>query len=151
MTESGVESRESRKKIKSYRQLLVWQKARLLVKHVYLVMDAMPKEECYGLTGQIKRAVISIPSNIAEGSSRRATPEFIRFINMATGSLAELETQLMLAQDLGFIERNNVSELLSETDEISRMLQGLYNALTVKNARLPTLDSPNFIKSGANA
>lgn len=132
-----IESRES-STIKSYRDLVVWQKSRILVKETYLLLRSFPKEEIYGLTSQIKRCVVSIPSNIAEGSSRRSTAEFLRFINIATGSLAEFETQLTLASDLGFISEKELAGKLKQADEISRMLQGLYNSLTT---RLSTLDS----------
>lgn len=134
-----VASRESR--VQSYRDLRVWQHARILVKEVYGAAKVLPKEEMFGLISQIKRAVISIPSNIAEGSSRRTTKEFIRYINIATGSLAELETQLLLAQDLEYLAAENVESLLQRTDDIGRMLQGLHDSLLQKTTRLATRDS----------
>lgn len=136
-----VLSLESREVVKSYRDLRVWQLSRELVKHVYVALISMPKEEIYGLTSQIKRAVVSVPSNLAEGSSRKGTAEFIRYINIAMGSLAELETQLVLAQDLDFLQERQVSELLSQTKDINRMLQGLHDALKAKTTRLKTRDS----------
>ena len=135
-----VASRESRE-VKSYRDLRVWQQGRVLVKEVYRAVKSFPKEEIYGLTSQIKRSAVSIPSNIAEGSSRRSTQEFLRFINIATGSLAELETQLILANDLEFLESETLEKLLKRTDDIGRMLQGLYDALLAKTTRLATRDS----------
>ncbi|MDE3038099.1 MAG: four helix bundle protein [Pseudomonadota bacterium] len=129
------------RKVKSYRDLRVWQEGRILVKEVYRAVKAFPKEEIYGLTSQIKRSAVSIPSNIAEGSSRRSTQEFLRFINIATGSLAELETQLILANDLEFMDSDMLEKLLQRTDNISRMSQGLYDALLAKTTRLATRDS----------
>ena len=135
-----VASRESRK-VNSYRDLRVWQEGRILVKEAYRAVKAFPKEEIYGLTSQIKRSAVSIPSNIAEGSSRRSTQEFLRFINISTGSLAELETQLILANDLEFLDSDTLEKLLQRTDNISRMSQGLYDALLAKTTRLATRDS----------
>jgi len=127
-----VELKE-KKEVKSYRDLVAWQKSMALVSGIYEATKFFPKEEQFGLTAQLRRAAVSIPSNIAEGSSRRATKEFIRFINIANGSLAETETQLQLANDLGFLEEDSLNLLLEKTDEISRILQGLYNSL---NSRL---------------
>lgn len=139
--ESRVENRESSEKIRSYRDLVAWQKAMQLMLCIYEVVQLFPKQEMYGLTQQLQRAAVSIPSNIAEGSSRRSTQEFLRFLNIATGSLAEVETQISAAQMLGYIEHKKEEELLKQCDEVSRILQGLYNALKDKATRLSTLDS----------
>lgn len=137
-----VENRESSSTIRSYRDLLVWQKSMDLLVEIYEVTKDFPKEELYGLSSQIKRAVVSVPSNIAEGSSRRTTREFIRFINIATGSLAELETQLIAAERLSFFSEEKKDILLYQTDEISRMLQGLHDSLIAKiNSDHSTLNS----------
>jgi four helix bundle protein len=124
---------------------MVWQKGMDLVLTVYEICKEFPKEELYGIHSQIKRSALSIPSNIAEGSSRRSTNEFIRFINIATGSLAELETQMILANRLHFLSNSQLKEFSSNADELSRMLQGLYNSLLSKsklqNTRLSTPDS----------
>src|SRR5688572_15690116 len=98
-----VESRESSGVIRSYKDLIAWQKAMDLAALVYESIAGFPGDERYGLTSQIKRSAVSIPSNLAEGSSRRSTPEFLRYINIATGSLAELETQLLLANRLSYL------------------------------------------------
>lgn len=135
-----VESRES-SKVKSYRDLLVWQKAMDFAMEIYAVTKNFPKEELYGLTSQMKRSALSIPSNIAEGSSRRTTGEFLRYINIATGSLAEIETQIIFAAHLSFVNQKAEAGLLKKADEISRMLQGLHRSLASKSARLSTLDS----------
>jgi len=103
-----------------------------LVVDTYKAVSAFPKEEICGLTSQIKRAVVSVPSNIAEGSSRRSKQEFMRFINIAKGSLAELETQFIAALRLNFIKEDILNTILSKSDEIGRMMQGLYNSLEKK-------------------
>ncbi len=137
-----VESRESSGRIESYRDLVAWRKSMDLVVAVYTLTEIFPKNEQFGLTSQIKRAVVSIPSNIAEGSSRRSTQEFLRYINIATGSLAEVETQLSVAQRLRFISPSQEEHLQRQCNEISRILQGLYDSLKSRLAtRLSTLDS----------
>jgi len=141
MKVARVESRESSEVVKSYRDLLVWQKSMDLLVDVYEAIAKFPADERYGLSIQIKRAAVSIPSNIAEGSSRRGTKEFLRYINIPTDSLAELETQLMAAKRLKFLSAEIEAKLLKQTDEISRMLQGLYNSLEAKLTRLSILDS----------
>lgn len=130
------------KKVQSYRDLQVWQKARILVKEIYQLSSAFPKEEMYGLTAQIRRAVISVPSNIAEGSSKGSTKEFLRFLSIAYGSLAEVETQLYLAADLYYTDANKVETAIEMTAELGRMINGLDRSL---QARLNTteLQTPN--------
>ena len=139
-----VESRES-SDVKSYRDLQVWKKAMDFVQAVYSATQTFPKEELYSLTNQIRRSAVSIPSNIAEGSSRRGTQEFLRYINISTGSLAEIETQLIIAGRLSYLSETSLNDLLKNTDELSRMLQGLYVSLQAKlpkkPTRLSTLDS----------
>ena len=117
---------------KGFRDLKVWQRSRILVKSVYEITGQLPKEEVYGLTSQIRRCAVSIPSNIAEGSSKRSTREFIRFLNIAYGSLAELETQLLLASDLAYVTLDTVEPLFVEIDEIGRMTNGLISKLNEK-------------------
>jgi four helix bundle protein len=138
-----VASRESRK-VASYRDLHVWQHSMDLLMEIYNVVKLFPKEELYNLTSQMKRCAVSIPSNIAEGSSRRSTMEFMRYINIATGSLAELETQLIVAERLHYISINVLPGLMEQTDRISRKLQKLYESLKQKksrDSRLATRDS----------
>lgn len=113
---------------KSYRELIVWQKSMELAEKVYLLVKALPKEETYALSDQMRRAAVSIPSNIAEGHARQSQKEFLQFLCIARGSRAELETQLLLARRLGYF--NKVSSELYETtmsllDEISKMLFSL--------------------------
>ncbi len=119
-------------KIQGFRDLKIWQRSREMVKTAYLLTATFPKEEIYGLTSQLRRCAISVPSNIAEGSVKRSTREFLRFLNIAYGSLAELETQLQLAADLGYLTNEVLNEPLTEIDEIGRMINGLIKKLEDK-------------------
>ena len=118
--------------VQSYKDLEVWQRAMNLVTNVYGLTRSFPKEELYGLTSQIRRSAVSIPSNIAEGRAKRSTKDFMRFINIAYGSIAELETQLMLGQRLGYAADCNVIPLYDEIGHIGRMLNGLLSGLEKK-------------------
>jgi four helix bundle protein len=120
------------KKISSYRDLAVWQKAMDFAEQVYLTTENFPKSEIYGLTNQVRRASISVASNIAEGSARKSTLDFMRFIKIALGSLVEAETQIILASKLKYINEDAEQNLLSMSDVIGKMLQGLYNSLKNK-------------------
>ena len=115
--------------VRHYRDLLVWQKALTWVELVYAESGSWPSDERFGLISQVRRAAVSVPSNIAEGCARRSTPEFLRFLSIARGSLAEVETQLILAQRLAYIEEIELTRLLEAADEISRMLSGLISKL----------------------
>lgn len=94
------------KGVKTHKDLDVWKEAVMLVKKIYELTSVFPKEEIYGLTSQIRRAVVSIPSNIAEGAARNSTKEFIQFLYIALGSCAELDTQLIIAKELGYINED---------------------------------------------
>jgi four helix bundle protein len=109
--------------IKSYQDLIVWQKSMFLAKEIYGITKSFPDEEKFGLASQTQRAAVSIPSNIAEGWGRGYSQNFVQFLNIASGSLAELETQIILARDLGYIKENN--EVLDLCAEISKMLYSL--------------------------
>lgn len=111
--------------VRSYKDLIVWQKSMDLVEMIYQVTKAFPKEELYGLTNQLRRAAISIPSNIAEGHARSSTAEFIRFLSIARGSLAEVETRLLIAQRLGYLSDDQLAPVLSLQIEINKMTNGL--------------------------
>ena len=111
--------------VKNYRELIVWTKAMDLVEMIYQVTRQFPKEELYGLTSQIRRAAVSIPSNIAEGQARQSTAEFKNFLSFAQGSRAEVETQLMIAQRLGYLSQQTAEPILSLAEEIKRMLHAL--------------------------
>lgn len=117
-------------KINSYKDLIVWQKAMDLVELVYQVTSSFPKEERYGLTNQLRRAAVSIPSNIAEGHARSSTAEFQRFLSIARGSLAEVETQLLIARRLGYLSEEQPSPILSLQVEINKMTNRLMAKLT---------------------
>ena len=114
----------------SYRDLIVWQKSMDLAKEIYLITKTFPKEELYGLTSQIRRCAISIPSNIAEGKGRNSDKEFVRFLQIALGSVYELQTQLELSLQLNYV--NNIDNLLSLSIEIEKMLNTL---ITKKGGR----------------
>ena len=110
----------------SYRDLIVWQKAMDLTKKVYQITKMFPKDEMYGLTSQIRRCSVSVPSNIAEGRGRNSDKEFIRFLNISLGSLYELQTQLELA--LAFKYISNFDEINDLSIEIEKMLNSLINS-----------------------
>lgn len=113
--------------IKSFEDLRVWQEGMILAEQIYLLCKQLPKEESYGLSSQMKRAVVSIPSNIAEGSERNGTKELIQFLYVARGSLAEIQTQLMLCTRLGLID--NCDQPLQLSRKLSRGLAGLIKSL----------------------
>lgn len=115
--------------VRHYRDLLVWQKALTWDELVYTATREWPSDERFGLISQVRRACVSVPSNIAEGCARRSTPEFLRFLSIARGSLAEVETQLIIAQRLTYLEDAALTRLLESADEISRMLSGLISKL----------------------
>jgi four helix bundle protein len=117
---------------KSYRDLEVWQKSMGLAKEVYQVTSSFPADEKFGLTNQMRRAAVSIPSNLAEGHARSGTQEFKHFISIAIGSVAELETQILLSAELGYLNKNRKSDLLEQLDIIGKMLRGLYKSLNRK-------------------
>jgi len=111
--------------MEGHRDLEVWQKAMQFVTDVYLVTQAFPREELYGLSSQLRRAAVSVPSNIAEGCGRSSKKEFSQFLCHARGSLLEVETQLEIAQNLGYLPVKRVRELLLKSNRIGRMLNGL--------------------------
>ncbi len=118
--------------VASYQQLKVWQSGIQLVKSVYLLSQKFPKDELYGLTSQMRRAVVSIPANIAEGHARDSTKEFLHHISIALGSLAELETMFVLAEELGYSDTATIAALLQHSGEEGRMLHGLQKTLKSK-------------------
>lgn len=111
--------------MKGHRDLLAWQKAMTLVKDIYRATSAFPKEEMYGLTSQLRRSSVSVPSNLAEGHGRMSRKEFRTFIGHARGSLLEVETQLEIARDLGYLADPLASQLLKQANEVGRILNGL--------------------------
>jgi four helix bundle protein len=115
--------------IQSYRDLIVWKKSMSLVLDVYRSTNSFPKTETYGLVTQLRRAAVSIPSNIAEGQARLSTAEFKQSLGHARGSLMEVETYVLLAQELGYLERDQSEGLLAGSAEVGRILNGLLNSL----------------------
>jgi four helix bundle protein len=116
--------------VRDHRDLEVWQKAMDLAHQTYMVTKGFPSEERFGLSAQMRRASISVPCNIAEGAARRTTKDFVGFIHTARGSLAELETQVLLASRLGLLEQT--TELLASVREVGRLLNGLIRSLHKK-------------------
>ncbi|MDD3181478.1 MAG: four helix bundle protein [Alphaproteobacteria bacterium] len=116
----------------SHKNLEVWQRSMSLVTQIYRLTKLFPKEELYGLTSQMRRAAISIPSNIAEGRSKRSTKDYIRFVNIAYGSAAELETQLIIAMNLDYIANEQMATVSNELSEVGKMLNGLVAGLEKK-------------------
>ena len=115
--------------VRSYRELIAWQKGMDLVEAVHRSTACFPREEVYGLTSQVRRAAVSIPSNIAEGQGRNSTNEFINFLSFAYGSLCEVETQVLLAERLSFLENSAAATLLRSSAEVGRIINGLSNSL----------------------
>lgn len=120
----------------SYKELKVWNKAIDLVEEIYRLVKMLPQEERFALSDQMRRAAVSIPSNIAEGQERGSTKEFKHFIMIAQGSRAELETQIELCRRLGYLSSDNIVKAVSLCDEISRMLRTLVKRLD--NSQLET-------------
>jgi four helix bundle protein len=118
--------------LKSYKELNVWEKSYRLCLAVYRVTQGFPKNEIYGLISQMRRAALSIPCNIAEGYGRKTTPDYLRSLYIAYGSACELETQILLSGDLGYLEDNNLSNLQGDLGEVERMLKALIKSLTNK-------------------
>lgn len=116
--------------MKSHKDLDVWKKSMTLVENIYKITSEFPTNKTYGLTSQLKRASISIPSNIAEGAARKGNKEFIQFLYISLGSTAEVETQVLLAKRLGFSE--GTETLLKDIEEIKQMLNGLIRYLKRK-------------------
>lgn len=119
--------------IETYRSLAVWQKAVDFAVFVYQLLNKFPKHEQYGLISQMQRAVVAIPSNIAEGKERQSDRDFARFIAIALGSLAELETQLFISQRLGYLAESDLQTVTIQADEIGKMLRGLHKTLNPTN------------------
>lgn len=115
--------------VQSFRELIVWQKAMTLAEIVYRDTTRFPKEETYGLVSQMRRGAVSIASNIAEGQARATRSEFLQFLGIARGSLAELETQAILAQRLKFLKDDNEQQLFQALDEVGRLLTALVKSL----------------------
>ena len=120
------------REVQNYQDLIVWQKSMDLAKTVYLLVKKLPKEELFALSNQMRRAVVSIPSNIAEGRARNSTKEFLRFLAIAKGSKAELETQLFLGVRVGYFTEGDITTSISLLHEVGKMIFALSNSLEQK-------------------
>ena len=124
--------KHQRSMLKNYKDLKVWKKSYELCLEIYRITAKFPKEERYGLTSQIRRSVVAIPSNIAEGYGRKTTRDYIRMLYISYGSVCELETQILLAGDLDLIEKGELGTLKKDIAEIERMLKALIKSLENK-------------------
>jgi len=122
-------------RLKSFHELVAWQKAMDLTETVYRETATFPRAEIYGLTSQMRRASVSIPSNIAEGQARNTRGEFVQFLGHAAGSLAELETQATLARRLSFLSPDSYERISRQIDEVGRLLNGLKRSLRASGDR----------------
>ena len=120
-------------KPKGFKDLLVWQRGMALARLIYQITRQFPNEEKFGLVSQMRRAAVSVPSNIAEGQARHSTGEFVQFISHAEGSLAELETQLRLSVELGFCQEREGHEMLALMEELRKMLNALRRKLVTRH------------------
>ena len=119
-------------KARHYKELQIWQKAMALAKMIYALTDKFPERERFGLTSQIRRAAVSVPSNIAEGQARHGTREFLQFLSHASGSLAELETQLLLSEELGFCQQADVLNVNACISELQKMIAAIRKTLALQ-------------------
>ncbi|NKC23104.1 four helix bundle protein [Ochrobactrum oryzae] len=116
--------------VNSYRDLLVWQQAMEMVTSIYKVTDCWPKEEIYGLTSQVRRAAVSVPANIAEGFGRENRGSYQQFLRIAQGSLKEMETHLLIAERLGFMQSETINSMLVKSESIGKLLRLLIRKLS---------------------
>jgi four helix bundle protein len=128
--ESSVASR-------NYTDLIAWQKSMDLVESAYELAKEFPQEEIFGLTSQLRRAVVSIPSNLAEGQGRNSPGDFRRFLSIAHGSLREVETHVYIASRVGYLDETRKQVILSQCAEVGRLIMGLLNSLAEKHERSP--------------
>ena len=117
---------------KNYRELIVWQEGIKLAKAVYKLAEKFPRQETYALADQIRRAVVSVPSNIAEGQARKAPGDFRRFLHIALGSLAEVDTQLVLAQEFGYLSKEDIDTLDEQIQGLRKKPYALINSLPAR-------------------
>ncbi len=127
-----MESSQGKVSARNYRDLIVWQDAIKLAKAVYVLLQEFPREEMYALSDQIRRAAVSVPSNIAEGQARKAPAEFRHFLHIALGSLAELDTQLVLAQEFGYLNGEDMADVDQQIQSLRMKLYALMNSLPAR-------------------
>jgi four helix bundle protein len=116
-----------------FHKLLIWQKSMRLAKEIYVLTKMFPKSEMYGFVSQMRRAAVSVPSNIAEGSQRGSNKEFLHFISIAQGSLAELETQCILSSDIGYTKSGELESIIIKIHEVARMITAFRKSLTTSH------------------
>ena len=129
--------------VKSYQDLIVWQKAISLVTEIYALTAQFPGHEIYGLSSQLRRASVSIPGNIAEGHGRATRGEFNQFLGHARGSLCEVQTQIFIAHKLGYITGKQEQAVIALTDELGRILNGLITSIVRKKLKPPVFLTPS--------
>ncbi|HOJ87066.1 MAG TPA: four helix bundle protein [Elusimicrobiales bacterium] len=119
-------------KIKSYEKLKIWQDSIIFVKNIYKFTEKFPKEEMFGIVSQIRRASISVPSNIAEGWARRHTKEYMNLLSISLGSLSEVHTLLVISKEIGYISDKDISEIFDEINKLKKMIYASINSLSKK-------------------
>ena len=127
---------------KNHKDLILWQKAMALATDVHRLTTELPRHELFGLSSQLRRAAVSIPSNVAEGAARRTTREFLSFLHIARGSFAELETQLHLAVSIGYLTDAALAPVLGRLDEVGRLLNAVIVGLRRREAQRSSLPPP---------
>lgn len=120
-------------KVKNYQELLVWQRAMEVTKLTYCIVKKLPREELFSLSDQMRRAAVSIPSNIAEGFARDSNKEFIHFLHISNGSCAELQTQLQICVQIGYLVETDISEIMSKLNEVGKMTRSLIKSLSTNH------------------
>jgi len=113
----------------SYRDLIAWQKAMALVTEIYRETEGFPSREIYGLTNQVRRAAVGVPSDIAEGKGRLSKKEFVQMLSRARGSVLEVQTQIEIGRNLGYLTEEKFTELLAKADEVGRLINGLIKSI----------------------
>jgi four helix bundle protein len=136
---------------RSYRELIAWQKAMKLAKAAYRVGNNLPRKEAYGLVSQLQRAAVSVPSNIAEGHGRLTDLQFRHFLGTARGSLCELQTQVELACDLGYVSVEEFKEFMEKSSEVARLINGLITSLRELRTPAKKTLTPLTARSAANS
>ncbi len=116
--------------IQTYRDLIVWQRSMDLVEEVYKIVSLLPKEERFALSDQMRRSVVSIPSNIAEGQARKGQKEFLNFLSIAQGSKAELQTQILICERLNYLTREQTKKALALTEEVGKLIYAIVRKMT---------------------
>ena len=137
-------------KIESYHDLEVWRQTKDLVRHIYGLTKTFPKEEQFGLTNQLRRAAVSIPSNIAEGCGRNHIKDSIQFFFVSRGSLYEVETQIIIAHDLGFVSVSEQESIISKIKSCKRLLNGFINYFQNRSDQQPTTINEQLAEYGNN-